>query len=70
MTKFVTERETVTMDETLAAAKTFRIQTKVLIPLFPKKFVINTDQTGKCQVFNFNNTFRKFYLEKLDFYYI
>lgn len=47
ITKYVTARETVTLEETLAAADIFSKQTLVLIPNFTKNFIINTDQTGK-----------------------
>lgn len=46
ITKFVSERETVTMEETLAAAENFRVQARAVIPNYDKDFVINTDQTG------------------------
>lgn len=46
ITKFVSERETVTMEETLAAAENFRVQARALIPNYDQDFVINTDQTG------------------------
>ncbi|XP_029669749.1 uncharacterized protein LOC115239390 [Formica exsecta] len=48
VTKFVSRKETVTIEETLAAAESFRIQIRDLIPNFDEDFVINTDQTG-CQ---------------------
>lgn len=48
ITKYVTEKETATLEEILAAADIFRKQTLVLIPNFHKNFIINTDQTGKC----------------------
>lgn len=46
VTKFVSRKETVTLEETLAAAETFRLQTRDLIPDFDKEYIINTDQTG------------------------
>lgn len=46
ITKFVTERETASMDEILASAEDFRIQARNAIPNFEPDFVINTDQTG------------------------
>ncbi|GFW40918.1 HTH CENPB-type domain-containing protein [Trichonephila clavipes] len=48
ITKFVSERETATMEETHAAAEKFRLHTRALIPNYDKDFVLNTDQTG-CQ---------------------
>ncbi|XP_071574627.1 uncharacterized protein [Temnothorax nylanderi] len=55
ITKYVSERETVSLEETLAAAEIFRIQARALIPHFDKDFVINTDQTG-CQ---YQSTFNR-----------
>ena len=46
VTKFVSEKETVTLDETLAAAETFRKQVRAVTPKFDKNLIINTDQTG------------------------
>ncbi|GFU29017.1 HTH CENPB-type domain-containing protein [Trichonephila clavipes] len=48
ITKFVSERETATMEETHAAAEKFRLHTRALIPNYDKDFVLYTDQTG-CQ---------------------
>ncbi|GFV02773.1 HTH CENPB-type domain-containing protein [Trichonephila clavipes] len=48
ITKFVSERETATMEETHAAAEKFRLHTRALIPNYDKDFVLNTNQTG-CQ---------------------
>lgn len=50
ITKYVSERETATIEETLAVAENFRRQTRALIPKYDKDFVINTDQTGKQYV--------------------
>lgn len=47
ITKYVSKKETASIEETLASADTFRVQTLKLIPNFEKDFVINTDQTGK-----------------------
>lgn len=47
ITKYVSSKETATIDEILAAADIFRKQTMVLIPNFHKDFIINTYQTGK-----------------------
>lgn len=47
ITKFVSGNENATMEEILAAAESFRKQTRLLIPNFDENFVINTDQTGK-----------------------
>lgn len=46
ITKFVSRKEMASQDEILAAADTFRIQTRTLIPNFDQDFIINTDQTG------------------------
>ena len=46
ITKYITERETVTVEETLALAENFRKQIRALIPKFNKDFIMNTDQTG------------------------
>lgn len=46
VTKFVSQKETATIEEILASAETFRIQTLQLIPNFNKDYVINIDQTG------------------------
>lgn len=46
ITKFVSEKEMYTIEEILASAETFRIQTKRLISDFDGDFIINTDQTG------------------------
>lgn len=54
ITKFVTERETATRDEILAAAEDFRIQARDVIPNFGPDFVINTDQTGIQNLFSFS----------------
>lgn len=51
ITKFVTQRETASMDEILAAAEDFRIQARNVIPNFEPDFVINTDQTGIENIF-------------------
>lgn len=49
ITRYVSERETVSLEATLAAAENFRIQARALIPHFDKDFVINTDQTGNFE---------------------
>lgn len=46
ITKFVSQRETATLEEILKSAATFGTQALKLIPKFNKNFVINTDQTG------------------------
>lgn len=46
ITKFVSEKDTATMEETLSSAENFRVQARALIPNFDRNFVINTDQTG------------------------
>lgn len=46
ITKFMSKRETATLEEVLNSAGTFRTQALQLIPKFNKNFVINTDQTG------------------------
>lgn len=48
ITKFVSFKEFATMEEVLAAAEEFQIQTRIVIPDFDLDYVINTDQTG-CQ---------------------
>lgn len=48
ITSCVSEEESVTLEEMLAAANEFRPQTRAIIPKFDKDFIINTDQTG-CQ---------------------
>lgn len=50
ITRFVSEKETATQEEILAAADKFRLQTRALIPQYDKDFVINTDQTGKSRI--------------------
>jgi len=47
ITKYVTAREFLTIENTPAAADMYRKQTLVLIPQFNKDFIINTDQIGK-----------------------
>lgn len=47
VTKFVSEKESSTMGEIIAAAENFRTQARAIIPNFGKDYVINTDQTGK-----------------------
>lgn len=47
ITRYVSAKETATIDEILTAADIFRKQTLVLIPNFHKDFIINTDQTGR-----------------------
>lgn len=42
----VSEKESATIEETLASAENFRIQVRNLISNFNPNFVINTDQTG------------------------
>ncbi|GBN35976.1 hypothetical protein AVEN_22431-1 [Araneus ventricosus] len=56
VTKFVSKRETATIEETLASAATFRKQALKLIPNFNKDYVINTDQTGCQYQSNYNRT--------------
>lgn len=46
VTKFVSERETVTLEETLENAENFRKQVRAVAPNFDKNFILNTDQTG------------------------
>lgn len=46
ITKFVTQKEAVTVDDILTSADIFRTQTLRLLPNFQKDYVINTDQTG------------------------
>lgn len=46
ITRFVSERETYSMETILSSAETFRLQTKQLISKFNSDFIINTDQTG------------------------
>lgn len=48
ITKYVSKKETLSIEEMLASAETFRIQTLRLIQNFNADFVINTDQTGMC----------------------
>ncbi|XP_029662701.1 uncharacterized protein LOC115235213 isoform X2 [Formica exsecta] len=48
ITKYVSAKETATIDEILAAADIFRKQTMKLIPNFHKDFIININQT-ECQ---------------------
>lgn len=50
-TKFVLKRETISMEDTLASAETFRRQGRRLIPNFNQDYVINTDQTV-CMIFS------------------
>lgn len=53
ITKYVSKRESVTIEKTLASAENFRLQTRDLIPKFNPNFVINTDQTGIYKNFIF-----------------
>lgn len=46
ITKLVSRKETISMEETLASADAFRAQILRLIPEYNKNYVINTDQTG------------------------
>lgn len=48
ITKYVSEKDYVTMEEVLQTADKFQTQTKALMSQFHKDFIINTDQTG-CQ---------------------
>lgn len=59
ISKYVTERETITLEETLAAAETFRKQMRALIPSFNKNFIINTDQTDCQYQSTYNRTKRQ-----------
>lgn len=56
VTKFVSQKEVVTIEETLASAEIFRAQTLRLIPNFDEDYVINTDQTGTWKSFNFKKS--------------
>ncbi|GFW49552.1 HTH CENPB-type domain-containing protein [Trichonephila clavipes] len=62
ITKFVSERETATMEETHAAAEKFRLHIRALIPNYDKDFVLNTDQTG-CQ---YQSTYNRTLAEHKD----
>lgn len=46
ITKYVSEKETASMEEILASAENFRLQARNLIINFDPNYVINTDQTG------------------------
>lgn len=46
ITRFVSNRETNSMETILSSAEVFRLQTKRLISNFNSDFIINTDQTG------------------------
>lgn len=46
ITKYVSRREVVTLEETLQSAERFQTQMRKIIPDFNLDFVINTDQTG------------------------
>ena len=46
--KYVSIKESVSIEQTLASAETFRIQTLRLIQNLNADYVINTDQTGMC----------------------
>ncbi|GFY52652.1 putative deoxyribonuclease TATDN2 [Trichonephila inaurata madagascariensis] len=56
ITKYLSQKETATLEEILKSAETFRIQTLHLMPKFDKDFVINTDQTGCQYQSTFNRT--------------
>lgn len=48
ITKYISSKEFATIEEVLAAAEQFQVQTKTLIRNYDFDYVINTDQTG-CQ---------------------
>ena len=48
ITKYISRKETLSIEDMLASAETFHIQTLRLIQNFNADFVINTDQTGMC----------------------
>ena len=48
ITKYISRKETLSIEDMLASAEPFRIQTLRLIQNFNGDFVINTDQTGMC----------------------
>lgn len=56
ITRYVSEKENASLEETLAAAENFRIQTRHLIQNFDPNLVINTDQTGCQYQATFNRT--------------
>ncbi|XP_025832862.1 uncharacterized protein LOC108734939 [Agrilus planipennis] len=56
ITRFVSEKETYSIETILASAETFRLQTKQLISNFNSDFIINTDQTGCQYQSHFNRT--------------
>ncbi|XP_036144190.1 uncharacterized protein LOC118646035 [Monomorium pharaonis] len=56
ITRYVSEKESATIEEILASAENFRIQTRNLILNFNPNFVINTDQTGCQYQSTFNRT--------------
>ncbi|XP_036139694.1 uncharacterized protein LOC118644689 [Monomorium pharaonis] len=59
ITRYVSEKESATIEETLASAENFRIQARHLILNFNPNFVINTDQTG---IFKNSIIFHIFYI--------
>ncbi|GFY68787.1 HTH CENPB-type domain-containing protein [Trichonephila inaurata madagascariensis] len=56
ITKYVSQKETSTLEEILKSAETFRIQTLHLMPKFDIDFVINTDRTACQYQSTFNRT--------------
>ena len=48
VTKFISRNDVASLEDTVAAAENFQKQTRVLMPKFLLRFVINTDQSG-CQ---------------------
>lgn len=57
ITKYVSEKESATIEEILASVENFRIQARDLISNFNPNFVINTDQTGISKNFIFFHIF-------------
>ncbi|XP_071573952.1 uncharacterized protein [Temnothorax nylanderi] len=48
ITRYISNRDHATLEETLEAAERFQTQTRAIMPEFDCNFIINTDQTG-CQ---------------------
>ncbi|XP_067212474.1 uncharacterized protein [Linepithema humile] len=60
ITKYVSEKDCATMEETLKAAEKFQTQIRAVIPQFEEDFILNTDQTG-C---HYNSTYNVIYEHK------
>lgn len=60
ITKYVSEKDCVTMEQTLEVAEKFQTQIRAVVQLFQEDFILNTDQTG-CQ---YSSTYNRTYEHK------